>query len=123
MILTHWILIAQTPEPDLVPSALQNMGRGPRDIIIVVIAAALIVAAVVVWAVFIRKRPKDDSRWAVHHSSHSTASETESAEGSQHRRYHRRRRRRREHRPRNPTLAETGGLPPVRHDKPQEPAP
>ena len=30
----------------------------------------------------------------------------------------RQRRRRREHRPRNPTLAETGGLPPLRQDNP-----
>jgi ABC-type nickel/cobalt efflux system permease component RcnA len=33
----------------------------------------------------------------------------------------RRRRRRREHRPRNPTLAETGGLPPVRTEDPPGP--
>lgn len=31
------------------------------------------------------------------------------------------RRRRREHRPRNPTLAETGGLPPVRRSEPPPP--
>ena len=33
----------------------------------------------------------------------------------------RRRRRRREHRPRNPTLAETGGLPPIRTEGPPKP--
>ena len=33
----------------------------------------------------------------------------------------RREHRRREHRPRNPTLAETGGLPPLRSDHPLEP--
>ncbi len=33
------------------------------------------------------------------------------------------RRRRREHRPRNPTLAETGGLPPLRRAAPSEPPP
>jgi hypothetical protein len=30
------------------------------------------------------------------------------------------RRRRRDHRPRNPTLAETGGLPPIRQPRPPE---
>ena len=38
--------------------------------------------------------------------------EEEKSAGTRHRR------RRREHRPRNPTLAETGGLPPIRADKP-----
>jgi hypothetical protein len=37
------------------------------------------------------------------------------------RRRRRRRRRRREHRPRNPTLAETGGLPPIRTEAPPGP--
>ncbi len=32
----------------------------------------------------------------------------------------RKRRRRREHRPRNPTLAETGGLPPIRTERPPD---
>lgn len=41
----------------------------------------------------------------------------DSAEG--HRK--RRRRRRRQHRPRNPTLAETGGLPPIRTEPPPGP--
>ncbi|MCP5519658.1 MAG: hypothetical protein H7A45_20655 [Verrucomicrobiales bacterium] len=42
-------------------------------------------------------------------------------ESSGHHRRHRRRRPRREHRPRNPTLAETGGLPPRR--EPGQPPP
>jgi hypothetical protein len=33
------------------------------------------------------------------------------------------RRRRRDHRPRNPTLAETGGLPPIRPDGPSHTGP
>lgn len=45
---------------------------------------------------------------------------SESGEHSE-RRYRRRRHRRREHRPRNPTLAETGGLPPIRTDAPPGP--
>ncbi|MCX8107768.1 MAG: hypothetical protein N3G20_03080, partial [Verrucomicrobiae bacterium] len=44
------------------------------------------------------------------------------AEDFSHRR-HRRRRRRREHRPRNPTLAETGGLPPPRQTDQLPPSP
>ena len=40
-----------------------------------------------------------------------------------HHRHRRRRIRRREHRPRNPTLAETGGLPPIRNPETPPPGP
>jgi hypothetical protein len=42
----------------------------------------------------------------------------EEDEAEEKRAHKRHRRRRHEHRPRNPTLAETGGLPPIRTEKP-----
>lgn len=54
-----------------------------------------------------------------------TSSEEDDAEAGEsetgHRVRRKRRRRRREHRPRNPTLAETGGLPPIRTEAPPGP--
>ena len=52
-------------------------------------------------------------------SSNQTSPTAEAQSGERERL--RRRRRRRNHRPRNPTLAETGGLPPVRKDSPPGP--
>ncbi len=88
---------------------------------------------VVLWVVFIRrpsrrerrkypKYPKypegaqeeavadEDKADAEHHDG------DDSPEGRGQRRHHGRRRRMETHRPRNPTLAETGGLPPLRED-------
>jgi len=100
-----------------------------REVMIVTAAAAGVTLLVVLWAVYFRRKRRHHSHHH-HHHHHSgqdrasgmtptqTATEAEPASGS-HRR--RRRRWRRDHRPRNPTLAETGGLPPVRRDSPPEP--
>jgi hypothetical protein len=52
----------------------------------------------------------------------SSSRVTESPAGHMHGGGRRRRKRLREHRPRNPTLAEAGGLPPLRDDPPKPPA-
>lgn len=54
-------------------------------------------------------------------SGNTVSSEDVDAESQHERRYRKRRHRRREHRPRNPTLAETGGLPPIRTEAPPGP--
>ena len=87
----------------------------------------------VVWAVFFRKRRHGRSRHHFHSSRTPAKAEAdraghppvenpthESAPGSGGK--HRKRRRRREHRPLNPTLAQTGGLPPLRSDGPSGPS-
>jgi len=79
-------------------------------------ALFLVSAVVIVGTVFLRKRRH------AHHSHHHqspqparrSSRELEAKFSFASRRE--RRRRRREHRPRNPTLAETGGLPPLRPD-------
>ncbi len=96
-----------------------------RDVFVVIGALALIIVLLLVWAVAIRKPRRRHHRHRHHHHQGSrqwgmnpdaepqdeAGQEEKSAET-------RRRRRRREHRARNPTLAETGGLPPIREEKP-----
>lgn len=69
----------------------------------VVAVVGLLVVALLVWAIFLRHRPRNPRERLL----------TEEAPSSGRRR---RRHRRREHRPTNPTLAETGGLPPIKSD-------
>ena len=86
--------------------------------VLVVITLALLLLAYILN----RKRHRGLSR-SPHPPSLSqseTGKNVASTQASHRRR--KRRRRRREHRPRNPTLAETGGLPPVRpEDQPPPP--
>lgn len=101
---------------------LRGLGSSGRDLAMLLGAVAVPVLLFVLWAVFVRKRKKSLSGWRTHqHGSqpHSNQATSEAGQGER----RRRRRRRREHRPRNPTLAETGGLPPVRDDHESETVP
>ncbi|MGN6555901.1 MAG: hypothetical protein ACTHLW_19510 [Verrucomicrobiota bacterium] len=84
-------------------------------------ALVLVVAAVFVWAAFIRKagerHPHHDRP---HHWRASKSAEGKSTKPSVDSKG--RQRRRRKGRPLNPTLAETGGLPPVRRPEIEPPA-
>lgn len=89
-----------------------------RETILVLVAIGVLSAILLIWALFIRKRPKD-----VHGSKVIVESDRKSQRyGSSGRRRHRKRR---PNHPdnwgRNPTLAETGGLPPLRSDDPPPP--
>ena len=55
--------------------------------------------------------------------SEEAAADSDDSTSRHHHRHQRRRIRRREHRPRNPTLAETGGLPPMRNPETPPPSP
>ena len=112
------------------PPAIFSLALGPwsrlsptgREIVAITGAVVLVTSLAMAWAAFIRKRAATPGRQLSSHSSNDSARRADSREGqgagseSQGRR--RRRRRRREHRPRNPTLAETGGLPPPRGENP-----
>lgn len=101
----------------------------PRDLdalwqqVGIVCAAAMVVTVpVVIWAAFFRKRRHRSHR---HHPPPGTHPGGEPAlpEASPGRVKanwinSRKRRKKREHRRRNPTLAQTGGLPPIRGDQP-----
>jgi hypothetical protein len=96
-----------------------------------ILAAGLAVAIPVVgWILYAKKR----RRTGHHHHRHDHTSESASQAASEPaieeaedaetpHRHHRRRIRRRDHRPRNPTLAETGGLPPMREADSTPPPP
>lgn len=98
--------------------------------LIILGAIGLVTLLALVWAAFFRKRNRRaHSRHHHHHPRHS--SESSEAPGASTEaddavpREKRRHRRRSHHRPRplNPTLAETGGLPPIRPEEPPETKP
>lgn len=116
-----WLLIlaAQTtPElPDLTP------GSRPitSDIMLIFGAIGALVLALLFWVVFIRgprKHPEERDRKPLQANPNRDVTITEDGR-ERHRK--KRRVRRRDHRDRNPTLAQTGGLPPPRD--PQESTP
>ena len=86
-------------------------GRVLTEFMIISGAVLLVTGAVVVWVLLFRKSRNRTRIYKRRHRDTSKSSETESPEETS--RGDRRRRKRRQ-RPRNPTLAETGGLPPVR---------
>jgi hypothetical protein len=96
------------------------------EVAIVCGAILLLTFFLIIWAAFIRKpkrrrvrveKTKSISAGAgVGNGTNGQAQAVST--GSSHHRRHRKRKRRREHRPRNPTLAETGGLPPIRPEEP-----
>ncbi|HLH57485.1 MAG TPA: hypothetical protein VKY92_28150 [Verrucomicrobiae bacterium] len=119
--------LAQTVIPtDVLPGAWHWMGLTLSELLVLLGAVALVTLGLIVWAVYIRKPPRQHSHRYRYPTGQPTpadanaVSETEDGSGK---RYRRKRRRRREHRPRNPTLAETGGLPPLRAEQPQDPLP
>jgi flagellar biosynthesis/type III secretory pathway M-ring protein FliF/YscJ len=100
----------------------QKMSAATKDGVVIFGVLMLVSLFLVIWAAFIRRRRR---RKRAHHyprprpevataESRSESQEQVSENSNQTRR--RSRRRRREHRPKNPTLAETGGLPPIRDD-------
>lgn len=97
-----------------------SAGSGTREALMVVLASCVVGLGFLIWAAFFYTRRR--SRRKRHHHHHRSTSSGSLAESSQtverESGSRRRRRRRRDHRPRNPTLAETGGLPPVREDRP-----
>jgi type VI protein secretion system component VasK len=102
-------------------------GPATLERIIIIGAIGLVTLVALLWAVFLRKRRR---RRKYHHAHQSSSKPPEvpkvakddSVPSPQERRRHRRRSGHR-HRPRNPTLAETGGLPPVRPESPPETQP
>lgn len=73
-------------------------------------ALGIVTVLLLTWAIFLRKRPLQRSRRFSYSSADSVSKDNFSPSAA----HQGRRRRRRRRRPRNPTLAETGGLPPPR---------
>lgn len=98
-----------------------------RERLIIFGAIGLVTLLVLVWAAFVRSRRR--RRHSHHHHHHHAQKPTEVPGASQNEdvpapsEKRRRRHSRHRHRPRNPTLAETGGLPPIRQENPPEAEP
>jgi hypothetical protein len=91
-----------------------------RDILLIGGALVILSIVLVIWA----RNTTRHKRRRRHSSSRSEATSAVSnqvaGEVREHR-HHRRRRQRRDHRGRNPTLDETGGLPPLRNESSASP--
>jgi hypothetical protein len=112
-------------EFDAVFAKWRNLSSGTREKLIVVGALGVVTLWVAVWALFVRKSPRRPHRH--HHGHHASEPASHDAApapagdaASPERKRLKWRRPRRDHRPRNPTLAETGGLPPVREGDPPD---
>ena len=97
----------------------RSMSSSALGAILLLCAMGLVALLAVVWAAFFRSSRR--RRRSHHHSHRHSSSSIEAVEPpspesspSPPQQHHGRRHSRRRHRPRNPTLAETGGLPPVR---------
>ncbi len=90
------------------------------EIFIVLGAMLLVGLGTFFWAAFIRRPKKRRRKYSGHHKGHGERLKT-GAEGIMNLVEKRRRSHRHMHRPRNPTLAETGGLPPRRESEGQTP--
>jgi len=82
---------------------------------LVLAAAGIITLLALIWAIFIRKREDETSRCYSYPHLGNMPTDGASKHSTLFPQRKRRRKRRRRHR-RNPTLAETGGLPPIRSE-------
>lgn len=121
MNLSSVLLIAQAAPPTMnregireIPKPNGGAGTGNTDIIVILGCALALSVLLFVWAFFIRKRPKSArGSLVVERRRKGSRPEEENS--------HRRKRKRRPDHPdnwgRNPTLGETGGLPPTRSEE------
>jgi len=101
-------------------------GMNARDVVLLAGMALLFGAALFLWAYLTRKKRRLTiglASRAIYRAEPKEEREEEEEEDSERRRYRKKRRRRHhpELLPRNPTLQETGGLPPLRPEEPAEP--
>ena len=114
------LFFAEMPE-DFAPRKFP-LNSSSAEIILVIGAAVLVSLLALLWAAFFRKKRRHHRHSFSNHSSPTAATANTSNPGPESQRGSRRRRRRRhQDLPRNPTLAETGGLPPLRSQNPPEP--
>jgi hypothetical protein len=99
-----------------------------RERFIIFGSIGLVTLLLLLWAILVRKKRR--RRHSHHHWHHHTSSQTDAPAAAQNEdapvppeKRRRRRHSRHRHRPRNPTLAETGGLPPIRPETPPKAEP
>jgi hypothetical protein len=118
------VWLAEIEPAETLPSHKGWLADSQREFFAIFGALSLVILLVLYWAIAIRKPHRRHHRHH-HHRHHShhwgmnpDAPLEEEDEAEEKRGHKRHRRRRHEHLPRNPTLAETGGLPPIRTEKP-----
>ena len=117
--------MSETPLDQIpVPPGSSSFSRFPaliQDALIVLGVGLVILVLLMVWARYFRHRSRQRADLRVRSPVLEETGDSEA--DRRHHHHHRHRRRRREHRPRNPTLAQTGGLPPQRPEDelPQSP--
>jgi hypothetical protein len=108
------------PKPGETTQVTQSLSHSAKGALIILGALALVAAAIFLWAAVVRKPRKRKHSYRHWHTPKPAEGKSGADEEKSHHHhggaFHRRRRHRRHHRdrPLNPTLAETGGLPPVR---------
>ena len=93
------------------PAPRHLLGLRAGDVLLIIGVATALAVALLIWAAFIRKPKRDDSERV-----YNSRQYVEEREDGTIRKRKKRKRQRREHRVRNPTLAEVGGLPPLKSD-------
>jgi hypothetical protein len=122
---TGWLLGGVVPADNASPffSPFFAIGLDTLRNISLIPALFIVIAAVFAWAVLIRKPRSERPHHHRHHWRTSRSQPVpETKRATKGFLFWRRHRRRRRERPRNPTLAETGGLPGVRGNEPDPPA-
>ena len=100
------------------PPKLPKLDLRWQERTILLASLALVVVALFAWAMFIRKRRRRRHGFRRHH--HSIRERADELKNEIRRRRSMRARKRKRKYRRNPTLAETGGLPPIRGNDPLE---
>jgi hypothetical protein len=117
--MNHILPLLATASGEEGVSTWYKMSDVAREWIIILAALASVTLLALGWALFFRKR-----RSLRPHHAHEWTDGPDAAIGNNTKEIQKKRRkwrrRRRDHRPRNPTLAETGGLPPARSEGPRE---
>lgn len=101
-------LAVELPKTSKVPGLVAS------DIILMIGLAALLCGGLITWIVFVRGPKKHPSETHTYNNTKATPAVTVTEDGLERHRK-KRRTRRRDHRQRNPTLSQTGGLPPPRN--------
>jgi hypothetical protein len=94
------------------PAPRNLLGMRLTDILLIMAVTLLLATALILWAIFLR-RPKDDPAHPRVYKSRPYAEERDDGTIRKRKKH---KRLRRHHRTRNPTLAEAGGLPPMKSD-------
>jgi hypothetical protein len=106
--------LAQIDAKESLLGDLHKAGSSRGGLTPLFVAVGIVTLLVLFWAIFIRKRPDETSRRYTYPSRDAKSSG--SRNDGESRGKDRRRRRKRKRRSLNPTLAETGGLPPIRSE-------